>query len=57
MADKQVDLGNRLSLDITGMTWEAWKRRAEDTRLPELLSDTAIMLLYLALGGNAWRLL
>ena len=34
---------------------ELWKMRAEDAGLPNHLSNTALMLLYISLGENAWR--
>jgi hypothetical protein len=47
---------NPLSIDAAiPNSWEVWKKRAEDSGLPAILGDAALMLLYVSLGSNAWR--
>jgi len=45
----------KLSEDDDQRGWVTWKKRAEYFNLPEVLSDHALMLLFLALGTNTWR--
>jgi hypothetical protein len=36
--------------------WPVWKKRAEESGLTKALSDTALMLLWMSLGHNCWRI-
>lgn len=45
----------KLSEDDSWSSWLIWKARAEAAGLPRVLSNTAVTLLWLALGNNCWR--
>jgi hypothetical protein len=52
---RELTQARKLSEDDSLNGWESWKQRAEEIGLPSVLSPTALMLLWLALGTNAWR--
>jgi hypothetical protein len=43
------------SVSVDRSSWERWKQRAEGYGLPNVLSSTALMVLWLLLGENCWR--
>jgi hypothetical protein len=43
------------SISVDRSSWERWKERAEACGLPDILSNTALMVLWLLLGENCWR--
>ena len=45
----------KLSIDNSVGGWDIWKAKAERSGLTRILSNTALMMLWLSLGSNVWR--